>query len=211
MAVPQEEPKFKETLWEWRAFVPRVNSDTRKKILNLPKKHDKPLTMNDRYICRIGSNTNIKIRVNDLRIKRRAIVCENGVELFTTEVYSFPISAHLFGEITNALNIALPKIEVRDGDQLISTLFHSTPSIRILDVLKYRELYKWPADDPAGVVIELAEINMPERVNSISVEHRDLKKVNEAIKCLRLQTRSMRVINYSECIEIWVEGKSLFE
>ena len=85
------------------------------------------------------------------------------------------------------------------------------PLIRIVDVLKHRELYKWPPDDPEGVVIELAEINIPERINSISVENRELKKVNEAIKCLCLQTLSMRVINYSECIKIWVEGKRLFE
>lgn len=211
MTMPQEEPKFKETLWEWRAFVPRVDSDTRKKILNLPKKHGKPLTMHDRYICRFGSSTNIKIRVKDLRIKRLAAVSKSGVELFTTEVYSFPISAHLFGDITNSLNVTLPKREVRNGDQLISTLSHSTPSIQIVNVLKHRELYKWPPDDPEGVVIELAEINIPERVNSISVENRDLKKVNEAIKSLRLQTLSMRVINYSECIKIWVEGRRLFE
>ena len=211
MAMPQEEPKFKETLWEWRAFVPRVDSDTRKKILNLPKKHGKPLTMNDRYICRIGSSTNIKIRVRDLRIKRLATVSKNGVNLFTTEAYNFPLSVNVFEDLTNALNIALPKIEVRDGDQLISILSHSTPSIRIVDVLKHRELYKWPPDDPDGVVIELAEINMPEKVNSISVEHHDLKKVDEAMKCLRLQTLSMRVINYSECIKVWVEGKRLFE
>jgi hypothetical protein len=85
------------------------------------------------------------------------------------------------------------------------------PSIRIVNVLKHRELYKWPPDDPEGVVIELAEINRPERVNSIGVENRNLKKVNEAVKSLRLQTLSMRVINYSESIKIWVEGKRLFE
>jgi len=211
LAKIKDGPKFKETLWEWRAFAIRVESNFRQKILSLPKKHGKPLILTDRYIFRIGSNSNIKIRGPDLRIKRIAKVSKKRIALWTTEAYSFPISAYLFNDVTNALNISLPKREVKDGDQLVSILSHATPLIRIVNVVKHRELRVWPPSNPEGVIIELAEINVPEKVNSVSIEHRDLKKVNEAVGWLRLPGPSMKVIYYTDCIKVWAEGRSLFE
>ena len=211
MAKIKEEPKFKETLWEWRAFVPIIEPDFRQNILNLPKMHGKPIIVNDRYIFRIGSNRNIKIRGQDLRIKRIVKLSKKRIGLWTTEAYSFPISAYLFNYMTNTLNVSLPKREAKDGAQLVSILSHATPLIRIVRVVKHRELRRWPPKDPEGVIVELAEIIVPEKVTSVGIEHHDLKRVNEAVERLRLPGPSMKVIYYNDCIKVWAEGSRLFE
>jgi hypothetical protein len=95
-----ENPVFKETLWEWRAFDIRVHPDICRKILNLPIKDGKPIEMLDRYICRVGCDINIKIRDQDLKIKNFHEKTHIGVEQWTTEVYNFPVSAALFENIT---------------------------------------------------------------------------------------------------------------
>ncbi len=122
-----DNPVFKETLWEWRAFDIRVEPDICRKILNLPIKAGKSIRMLDRYICRVGCDINIKIRDQDLKIKNLNDNTHTGIERWTTEVYNFPISAALFGNITKALKIDLPGRVIRDGKQLMSILSQVTP------------------------------------------------------------------------------------
>jgi hypothetical protein len=145
-----DNPVFKETLWEWRAFGIRVDPDICRKILNLPIKAGKSIKMLDRYICRVGCDINIKIRDQDLKIKNFHDKTHAGIEQWTTEVYNFPISAPLFENITKALKIDLPGRVIRDGKQLMSILSQVTSSVRVISVQKQRELHVWPSGDRNG-------------------------------------------------------------
>jgi hypothetical protein len=159
--------------------------------------------MLDRYICRLGYDTNIEIRDKDLKLKNLHDKTHEGIERWATEVYNFPISAAIFTNITKSLNLDLPERAIRDGQELISILSKVTPSAR-------RELHVWPSDDRNGATIELTEISMPEKVMTISIEHQDLEKVTKALEYLQLTSHSIRVLSYVDCLRVWVEDKSLF-
>ena len=64
-----DNPVLKEILWEWRAFAIKFDPNICRNILNLPLKDGKSTNMLDRYICRLGYDTNIKIRDKDLKLK----------------------------------------------------------------------------------------------------------------------------------------------
>jgi len=166
--------------------------------------------MLDRYICRLGYDTNIKIRDKDLKLKNLHDKTHEGIERWTTEVYNFPISAAIFRNITKSLNIDLPERAIRDGQELISILSKVTSSVQIINVQKRRELHVWPSDDRNGATIELTEISLPEKVMTISIEHQDLEKVTKALEYLQLTSHSVRVLSYVDCLRVWVEDKSLF-
>jgi hypothetical protein len=205
-----DNPVFKEILWEWRAFAIKVDPNICRNILNLPLKDGKSTKMLDRYICRLGYDTNIKIRDKDLKLKNLHDKTHEGIERWTTEVYNFPISAAIFRNITKSLNIDLPERAIRDGQELISILSKVTPSVQIISVQKRRELHVWPSDDRNGATIELTEISIPEKVMTISIEHQDLEKVIKAVEHLQLTSHSIRVLSYVDCLRVWVEDKSLF-
>ena len=205
-----DNPVYKEILWEWRAFAIKVDPNICRNILNLPLKDGKSTKMLDRYICRLGYDTNIKIRDKDLKLKNLHDKTHEGIERWTTEVYNFPISAAIFKNITKALNIDVPGRTIRDGQQLISILSKVTPSVQIISVQKRRELHVWPSDDRNGATIELTEISIPEKVMTISIEHQDLEKVTKALEYLQLTSHSIRVLSYVDCLRVWVEDKSLF-
>ena len=181
-----DNPVFKEILWEWRAFAIKVDPNIYRNILDLPLKDGKSTKMLDRYICRFGYDTNIKIRDKDLKIKNLHYKTHKGIERWTTEVYNFPISTAIFRNITKALNIDLPGRAIRDGQQLMSILSQVTPSIQVINVQKRRELHIWPSNDINGATIELTEISIPEKVMTISIEHQDLEKVTKALEYLQL-------------------------
>lgn len=83
-----DKPKVEETLWEWRTFDNRVDSNLRRNILRLPVKDGKSIEMQDRYLCRVGCNVNIKIREEDLKVKNFHKTYA-GIEQWTTEAYGF--------------------------------------------------------------------------------------------------------------------------
>src|SRR5215470_11298948 len=205
-----DNPVFKEILWEWRTFAIKFDPNICRNILNLPLKDGKSTKMLDRYICRLGYDTNIKIRDNDLKIKNLHEKSHEGIERWTTEVYNFPISAAIFRNITMALNIDVPVRTIRDGHQLISILSKVTSSVQVINVQKRRELHVWPSGDRNGATIELTEICIPEKVMTISIEHQDSEKVTKALEYLQLTSHSMRILSYVDCLRIWVEEKSLF-
>jgi len=152
-----DNPVFKEILWEWRAFAIKVDPNICRNILDLPLKDGKSTKMLDRYICRLGYDTNIKIRDKDLKLKNLHDKTHEGIERWTTEIYNFPISAAIFKNITESLNIDLPERAIRDRQELISILSKVTPSVQIISVQKRRELHVWPSDDRNGATIELTK------------------------------------------------------
>jgi hypothetical protein len=205
-----DNPVYKEILWEWRAFAIKVDPNICRNILSLPLKDGKSTKMLDRYICRLGYDTNIKIRDKDLKLKNLHAKTHEGIERWTTEVYNFPISAAIFRNITKSLNLDLPERAIRDGQELISILSKVTPSVQIISVQKRRELHVWPSNDRNGATIELTEISIPEKVMTISIEHQDLEKVTKALEYLQLTSHFIRVLSHVDCLRVWVEDKSLF-
>src|SRR5215467_280747 len=163
-----DNPVYKEILWEWRTFAIKVDPNICRNILDLPLKDGNIL---DRYICRLGYDTNIKIRDKDLKLKNLHDKTYEGIGRWTIEVYNYPISAAIFRNITKSLNLDLPERAIRDGQELISILSKVTSSVQIINVQKRRELHVWPSDDRYGATIELTEISLPEKVMTISIEH----------------------------------------
>ena len=113
-----DNPVLKEILWEWRAFAIKFDPNICRNILNLPLKDGKSTNMLDRYICRLGYDTNIKIRDKDLKLKNLHDKTHEGIERWTTEVYNFPISATIFRNITKVLNIDLLERAIRANQPL---------------------------------------------------------------------------------------------
>src|SRR5215469_3662522 len=120
----------------WRAFAIKVDPNICRNILDLPLKDGKSTKMLDRYICRLGYDTNIKIRDKDLKLKNLHDKTHEGIERWTTEIYNFPISAAIFTNITKSLNLDLPERAIRDAQELISILSKVTPSVQIISVQK---------------------------------------------------------------------------
>ncbi|MGN6632742.1 MAG: hypothetical protein ACTHKP_10975 [Nitrososphaeraceae archaeon] len=206
----QSNPVYKETLWEWRSFG-RPDPNIYKNILSLPIKVGKSIKMLDRYLCKPGCEVNIKLRDKDLKIKSLLCKTNTGIEQWATEVYNFPISASVFRKLTSALKLEIKEREVEDGKQLLSILSHASKSIKVINVQKQRELHIWPPNSKDAVTIELAEISKPECVTTISVEHQNLKKVSKALELLQLVSASMKVLNYVDCLKVWVDQGKLFE
>ena len=86
-----DNPVFKEILWEWRAFAIKVDPNICRNILNLPLKDGKSTKMLDHYICRLGYDTNIKIRDKDLKIKKpaRQNACRNRTVDYRSLQFSY--------------------------------------------------------------------------------------------------------------------------
>lgn len=92
----------------------------------------------------------------------------------------------------------------------MSVLAQAAPSVQVIIVRKLRELRVWPTDDNDGATIELAEISTPEKVITISIEHRNLEKVSKALEYSQQPSPSMKVLNYVDSLKVWTEGKKLF-
>lgn len=61
-----------------------------------------------------------------------------------------------------------------------------------------------------SILAILAEISTPEKVATISIDHRNLDRVSKALEYLQLESHSMIVLNYVDCLRVWIEEKSLF-
>jgi hypothetical protein len=86
--------KFKETLWEWHRFSLKVDLGILRKICSLSEKSSKPTKMVDNYLFRSGCEINLKIRNEDLRIKKLVKKRSKGIEQWRTEAYQF-ITCHV--------------------------------------------------------------------------------------------------------------------
>jgi len=65
--------------------------------------------------------------MEDLKVKTFHKEMHAGIEQWTTEAYSFPISTSIFRSITEALQIELPRRAIKDEKQLVSVLTQAAP------------------------------------------------------------------------------------
>ena len=95
--------------------------------------------------------------------------------------------------------------EIQDREQLLFTLQSACAAIHVIPVYKRRQQYLWSHDNKNGgeVIIEVATIYKPELVNSLSIEHENLAKVNNAIEYLELPSETMKVLSYLDCLRCW--------
>src|SRR5262249_47418726 len=105
----------------------------------------------------------------DLKLKNLHDKTHEGIERWTTEIYNFPISAAIFKNITESLNIDLPERAIRDRQELISILSKVTPSVQIISVQKRRELHVWPSDGRNGATIELTKSAYQKKLGMIDL------------------------------------------
>jgi hypothetical protein len=103
-----------------------------------------------------------------------------------------------------AFKLDIQQREIKDVDNFMTILLQATPTIRVITVQKQRELHVWPSNHKDGVIVELAEIKTPEKVISIGIEHQNYGTVNQALEYLQLSSYSMKVLNYVDCLKIWV-------
>jgi hypothetical protein len=199
-----DRPTFSETLWEWCAFG-EIDANSLHRISNLPKRHDRTGNLKDDYLWVPECSLNVKLRAEGIRIKRLLSEVQDGsIKQWITEAYDFPISSTLFNMILVDFKLDLPQKEkeeegaekeIQNRAQLLSTLQSASAAIRLITVDKHREQYLWQhnnnRDERARgegggeeVVIEIATIHRPELVTSISIEHEDLDKVDNALKYL---------------------------
>jgi succinylglutamate desuccinylase len=114
----------------------------------------------NQYAHHFCYKSNIKIRDQDLKVKIFHGRAHAGTGQWTTEIYDFPISAAIFGNITKALKMDLPRRKIRHDKQLISILSQAIPSVQVISVQKQRELHVWPSEDKDGATIELSQVSM---------------------------------------------------
>jgi hypothetical protein len=197
-----------------------IDPNSLHRISSLPKKHDRSGNLKDDYLWYPGCRVNIKFRGEGLRIKRQISETSDGsIKRWITEVYSFPISLELFNMILLEFKIMSPQIEkeaekeIQNRQQLLSILRFASEAFQVITVDKHREQYSWPnshRDTQAKeVTIEIATINSPKPLTSISIEHQDLERVNNILKHLQLPSKLMNVLSYLDCLRFWACGKKL--
>lgn len=232
-------PIFSERLWEWRSFSKSFHKSLLDVIQELPVKFDRPTKMTDNYVWTPDCNLNIKLRDQDLKIKElmRFQLCPMDstlgittyAEQWTTEVYSFPISALLMKRIGKGLGLrdgsrSLPVVE--DKKQFIELLQSQSKSVRILSIFKQRELHLLTIDNDLKdkgrkgqeeiVTVEISPLKSPEDVYTLSIEHASIDKVISAISKIMRDVdkqiyRNMIFMNYLQAVKIWGLGKKIFD
>jgi len=234
-----ENPKFSEKLWEWRAFSKTFHKNLLNMVQDLPAKFDRLTTMTDNYVWTPHCNLNIKLREKDLKIKE--IICFHScymdnasgnttyAEQWTMEVYSFPISTLLVKRIGNGLNISnisksLPLVE--DKEQFIRVLQSESDSVRVLSIFKQREQRLLPIDEELKgkgnkeqgnlVTVEISHLASPEEVSTLSIEHSSIDNVLAARPKIMGNVdkkiyRGMISMNYLQAVKVWGLGKKIFD
>ena len=235
-----EAPKFSETLWEWRTFCKTFHKSLLSTIRVLPVKFDRPTKMTDNYVWTPNCNLNIKLREQDLKIKQLlgSQLCRTedtlGVstyaELWTTEVFSFPISIFLMKRIAEGLKIDnISKISrgADDKEKFIELLQSQSNSVKVLSISKNRQQHLLPIDESLqfqehkdleklATTIEVSHVLSPEDVYTLSVEHPRFDMVRAAIPMLMRNVdkqvyRGMVFMNYLQVVKMWGLGKKIFD
>lgn len=94
-----EQPLYTEILWVWRAFGRHMDTNLQRIIQNLPKRFDKPTKLQDHYLWIPNCKINLKLRVDELRIKRllKNDSTSKNIQQWITQSYNFPISINVIG------------------------------------------------------------------------------------------------------------------
>jgi hypothetical protein len=195
------------THWEWRGFG-GVSSTLEERIRALAALFPDSQEVTDRYLWSPGCSINFKLRFGDFKIKRCLEVAEGGVARWQEdpgENYSFPLTAGVFSEVVSALGGAEGAAgePVESEVELLTRAGSAVAGLKVVAVAKERWQYGAPV--AAGGIVELAQINSPEEIGSVSVEHESEDGVREIMEVLGLPGE-LESFSYLDALEIWGKG-----
>lgn len=215
--------------WEWRGFG-EIARATEARVRALPASALPERTVTDTYLWRPGLRDNVKIRSWDgggsLKVKRQlAPGSGDGVSLWMEspdEDYALPLSADALDHVLAALGIAPPDPRpptFTHAADLLAWLALGGRAPRCVEVRKRRRSFVSHAG-PAPLLVELAEIERPERIRSVGIEDASglaTESPPERLAGARLVVSEaaavlgagLHVLTYPEAVAIWARGGSV--
>lgn len=206
--------------WEWRGFG-RVDDALKERLRGLPSLLDVEWQATDFYLWAPDCPVNVKLRGNDLKLKR-FLAARDGLEQWVedeTEVFPFPLSPTVVARLCADLGVILPplpNLQALDQASLLALLLGASPSIRLIPVAKSRRLCWLPQalgglqPDPP-VLVELTEITAPESVTTVALEHPQPEAVHAALDALDLLASPLLPLNYLQALALWANGQRVLD
>ena len=215
--------------WEWRGFG-AIDGAMEARILALPASALPERVVTDTYLWRPGLRDNVKIRSwaggGSLKVKRQLDPGPgDGVSLWEEspdEDYGFPLSEAALDHVLAALGMAPPGPRVPasvHAADLLAWLALGERAPRCVEVRKRRRSFVYDAG-PVPVLVELADIDRPERTRSVGIEDTAglavdgppermagaRRAVSEAAAALGA---GLCVLTYPEAVDRWANGGSV--
>lgn len=204
--------------WEWRGFG-RIDQALEDRIRGLSPLLDDEWQVTDYYLWAPDCPVNVKLRGNDLKLKR-FLAASQGLERWLedeAEVFPFPLAPVLVAELARILAVDLPQKPQAALTQpsLLALLFSSTPPVQLIAVAKSRWLYHLAAVDSSRpgppVLVELTEISAPEQLTTVALEHPQIEAVQAALDHLDISASALLPRNYLQVLPLWAKGQRLFD
>lgn len=215
--------------WEWRGFG-TIDGVTEARILALPAAAVPERMVTDAYLWRPGLRDNVKLREweggGSLKVKRQLDPGPgDGTSLWIEEPdedYGFPLSGAALERVLSVLELDTPgpppAVPVRAAD-LLAWVAGATPVPRRVEVRKRRRSFVRHRG-PVPVLVELAEIDRPERIRSLGIEDMagldstaPAERTALARRCVSeaaaVLGAGLRVLTYPEAVGIWAGGGSV--
>lgn len=194
--------------WEWRGFG-TLADPLRQQLEALPWKFPTRQRLVDEYLYVPNSPINVKLRQGDLKFKR-LLETHGGVEHWLedeTENHPFPLTPERVEELARELAVRVDAgaAPLWDRTRLLEEL--AKDGVLVVAVTKDRLQLEWPGAEPA-VTVEIAEIEAPERVTSISLEHAERPALEGALAALGV-AEVFAPCNYLQAIAAWSRGGTI--
>ncbi len=199
--------------WEWRAFGP-LSPDLLERILALPAIPPDPWQVTDRYLYTPGCTVNVKLRAEELKLKR-CLGDDGELERWLEdpgEVFPCPLAPAALRQTAEALGVALARWPERPVDQaaLLALLRQAQPAVQTVEVRKTRHLRALALPDAGSeVLVELAQISAPQAILSVALEHPQSEPVRRARARLGLHRTSLVPMSYLHALAWWAQGQPL--
>lgn len=203
--------------WEWRGFG-RPAPSLAQHIRRLPPLLEEDWQVTDFYLWAPDCPLNVKLRGDDLKLKRFLTAVE-GLEQWLedpAEVFPFPLTPAVVNALCAELGVTPPRPPQQPLDRpaLLALLVHSGSPVRLIPVAKRRFL-GWlalTADQSApAVLVELTEITAPETLTTVAVEHPEPTAVRAALDALGLPGRGLQPLNYLQVLALWANGRRVLD
>jgi len=214
--------------WEWRGFG-ALDPEVERRITALPAGVPER-SVTDRYLWAPGATHNVKIRAwpggGSLKVKRLLSADDpSGPSLWQEdpdEDYPFPIAAPVLGRALAPLGLELTgvgNVSIANADALVDALAGVSGVHRIVEVRKRRRTFEWRAG-AVPLLVELAEIEAPERTASLGLEDAaglsasspdaEVAAARGAVaEAIPVVGGSLRPLTYLQAVAEWARGGSV--
>ena len=215
--------------WEWRGFG-AVDGEREARILSLAPAAVPERTVTDTYLWHPRLAGNVKLRAweggGSLKVKRRLDPgSPRGPSLWMespAEEYDLPLDDVALARTLAALGVDPshrgPSTPTHAAALLV-WLVGVVEALRLVEVRKLRRTFVWDRGT-VPVLVELAEIERPERTRSVGIEDMARLQAEAPSERLMLAQRGvseaatvfgggLRVLSYPEAVAIWARGGSV--